>query len=102
MDNLTHTQGEDTVNEESVFLQLKGMIARIIGDDVAEIVGIQKDSIFTKDLEMDSIQIVTLAEMIQEKYGQRIDFVTWLTKKSIFKLINLRVGDVVELIVKGK
>jgi acyl carrier protein len=92
----------DNLTQESVFLQLKEMIAGIIGEDVVEIIGIQMDSRFAKDLEMDSIQIVAFAEMVQEKYGHLVDFVSWLSKKSILKLISLTIGDVVELIVRGK
>jgi acyl carrier protein len=89
-------------DKETVFLQLKAMISQVIGADVVEIIGVREDSSFIKDLEMSSIQIVEFAGMVQERYGDRVDFVAWLSKKSVLKLTRLTVGDVVKRIGAGR
>lgn len=86
---------------EIVFKQLKEFVSDIIGSDVVEEIGISRDSIFTKDLEMDSIEIVSFAEKVKRKYGREIDFISWLSKMEFQYLYNLSIGQVVDYIVKG-
>jgi len=41
---------------------------------------------------------VALAEKLQETYGERVDFVSWLSQMELDAIIGLTVGDVVEFI----
>jgi acyl carrier protein len=91
-DNTTATKGGP------VFPHLKAIIIGIIGADVAEFVEITEESAFVGDLEMDSIQIVQFAEIVNEHYGSKVDFVGWLSKKPIRRLVNLTTGDVAAFI----
>lgn len=84
-----------------VFEQLKQFITDIIGKDIAEEVEISKDSIFTKDLEMDSIEIVAFAEKVKNKYGKDHDFVNWLSGMQLEQILNLSINHVIEFIVNG-
>jgi acyl carrier protein len=88
-----------TSEQEAVFDKLRDHISEIIGSDVAEIIGIEPDSQFVKDLEMDSIQIVAFAERVIDDYGDRFDFMGWLTSRPLRQLLKLRVCDVVDQIV---
>jgi acyl carrier protein len=51
---------------------------------------------FNGDLELESLEFVALAEKLQGHYGDRVDFVSWLSSKDLDEIIALRVGDVVE------
>ncbi|MDH6306517.1 acyl carrier protein [Parabacteroides sp. PF5-5] len=86
---------------EIVFEQLKEFVADIIGSDVIEEIGITKESVFTKNLEMDSIEIVAFAEKVKKKYGHEIDFISWISQMKFQDLYNLSVGQVVDYIVSG-
>jgi len=86
---------------EVVFKQLKQFVADIVGNDVIEEIGISDESIFTKDLEMDSIEIVAFAEKVKKKYGREIDFISWISTMEFQDLYNLSVGRVVDYIVNG-
>jgi acyl carrier protein len=55
---------------------------------------------FGEDLELESIEFVALAERIQNEYGQSVDFVGWLSDKELEAIIALKVGDVVDFIVR--
>ncbi|TWP30956.1 acyl carrier protein [Apibacter muscae] len=85
--------------KEEVYEQLKKYIIEIIGEDIAEELDISPKSIFTKDLEMDSIEIVSLAEKVKTKYGDVIDFNGWLSEMEMEQLIKLSIEDIVNLIV---
>ncbi len=87
---------------DEVFAGLSGFVADIIGGDVAEEIGISPESLFTQDLEMDSIQIVAFAEKVKREYGDRVDFVSWLSGMAPEKILLLSVGQVVDFIVDGR
>ena len=84
--------------KEDIFEQLKQFISEIIGTDVVEELNVTNESIFTKDLEMDSIEIVTFAEKVNNYYGKTFDFTSWLYGIELENLINLSLGDIVDLI----
>ncbi|MDR1402201.1 MAG: acyl carrier protein [Tannerellaceae bacterium] len=86
---------------EIVFKQLSKFVGDIIGDDVIEQIGISQESIFTKNLEMDSIEIVAFAEKVKQKYGREIDFISWISGMEFQKLYNLSIGQVVDYIVNS-
>lgn len=88
-------------SNEAVFNQLKQYIADIIGEDVVEQIGVTQESIFTKDLEMDSIEIVSFAEKVKGKYGREAEFISWLSSMEFQDLLNLSVGQVTEYIANG-
>ena len=56
------------------------------------------DTSFNADLELESIEFVALAEKLQHRYGERIDFVGWISNKSLDDIIALTVGDLVRFI----
>jgi len=90
-----------TQQSEKVFKQIRQFVAEIIGNDVVDEIGVTGDSIFTKDLEMDSIEIVAFAEKVKKKYGHEVNFISWLSSMEFQYLYNLSVGQVVDYIVNG-
>jgi acyl carrier protein len=101
MDNTVMKRAEAQVSagmREEVFWRLKEIIAELIGNDAAEIIGIRKDSEFVGDLGMDSIQIVSFAEEVRNLYGNRVNFISWLSKMPFQEMLDLTVGDVVDFI----
>jgi len=84
--------------QEDIFEQLKQFISEIIGADVVEELSITKNSTFTKDLEMDSIEIVTFAKKVKTYYGENIDFINWLYTMDLNTLINLSMESVIHFI----
>ena len=87
---------EDKKNK--IYQTLKQFIVDIIGADVADEIEIIPASTFTKDLEMDSIEIVSFAEKVKAKYGDSVDFVTWFSSMDLDDLVNLKLGDIINFI----
>jgi acyl carrier protein len=81
--------------QDIIFRKLKLFVSDIIGADVAEELNISRNSIFTKDLEMDSIEIVSFIEKVNNYYGNNIDFANWLYGMDLNKLINLSMDSIV-------
>ena len=74
------------------------MIQEVIGDDWDLDQPITMETSFGDDLELESIEFVSLAEALKDEYGAEVDFVGWLSTKELDEIIQLKVGDVVEFI----
>lgn len=76
------------------------LITEVVGDELELAGPIQLTTSFNKDLELESIEFVALAEQLQDRYGEELDFVDWLANKELDEIIKLNVGDLVEFIVE--
>jgi acyl carrier protein len=74
------------------------LIREVIGEDWDLDEEITAKTSFAEDLELESIEFVSLAELLQVEYGGRVDFVPWLSNKELDEIIQLTVGDVVAYI----
>ncbi len=74
------------------------LIREVIGEEWAEEVDITLETSFSDDLELESIEFVALAELLQERYGTAVDFVGWLSDMELDQIINLKVGALVAFI----
>lgn len=74
---------------------LAGMISEVLAEDD---LGIDESTSFQEGLSFKSIELIALAELIQDRY-EGIDFVTWMTQKDLAEVLALRVGDVADFIV---
>jgi acyl carrier protein len=71
----------------------------VIGESWADDLAITRETSFNRDLELESIEFVALAEKLQETYGKRVAFAAWLAEKELGEIIGLAVGQVVDFIV---
>ena len=86
------------MNHEELFTLLKGFITEVIGAEFVEEMDITPESSFTKDLEMDSIEIVSFSEKIKAHFGDQIDFTGWLSAMDLDELINLDLNKIINYI----
>jgi len=95
MDTITSTT---KLNGSEIFDLMKQFITEVIGEEFVEEMDITMESSFTKDLEMDSIEIVSFSEKIKIHFGEQIDFTGWLSNMDLDELINLNLGTIVNYI----
>lgn len=95
MDTIT-TQTK--LNSEEIFAVLKTFITEVIGEEFAEDMDINPESSFTRDLEMDSIEIVSFSEKVKTHFGEKLDFTGWLSGMDLDQLIKLTLGDIINYI----
>jgi len=79
---------------------LTGFLKEVMGD-FADEMDITAETSFNADLELESIEFVHLAELMQDHYGEQLNFADWLSQKELEEIIDLTVGDVVEFIHKN-
>ena len=85
---------------QEVLVDVAHMIREVIAEEWAESVAIGMDTSFAKDLELESIEFVALAELLGTKYGKKINLAGWLGAKDLEEILALRVGQLVEFIVQ--
>jgi acyl carrier protein len=100
MDTVDNTSQDELepIEPGSVTPRLKDIVTEIIGEDVIEFLDFTEKSTFIADLEMDSIQIIHLAERVNDLYGNRVDFVGWLSSKPVEEILALSVSDVARFV----
>lgn len=86
------------LNSEEIFAVLKGFITEVIGEEFVEEMDISRQSSFTRDLEMDSIEIVSFSEKVKAHFGEHTDFTGWLSGMDLDQLINLTLDDIIKYI----
>jgi acyl carrier protein len=84
--------------QQEILADVAEMIREIVAEDWVRDLEIGMETSFATDLELESIEIVALSEKLQEHYGDRVDFVGWLSGMEIDEIISLRVGQLVEFI----
>ena len=91
-----------TARKEKVLTEVAQIIREVMGTD-AEISGeIGMKTMFSADLELESVEFVVLAEKVQQKYGTRNNLIQWFSGKELDEMINLTVGDLVSFIVESE
>jgi len=85
-------------HQDQVLTTLAAILRDVIGESWADDLDIGRDTSFNRDLELESIEFVALAEKLQTEYGGRVDFAGWLADKDLGQIIELTVGEVVDFI----
>lgn len=90
---------ESAVKQE-ILEEVATMIRQVIGEEWVQTASITLDTTFAEDLELESIEIVALAEQVQGRYGDDVDFPGWFGALDVDAIIGLTVGQLVERIVE--
>ncbi len=92
------SQAQAKERQEETLAVVTELIHEVIGEDWVRETPIDMETSFGDDLEFESIEVVTLSEKLQERYGEKVNFVGWLSELELDEIINLRVGQLVEFI----
>jgi len=94
----------DTRNQplfESVHTTVEGAIVGVVGRWYYDECQVGLESTFAEDIELESMEVMEIAENLIETYEGKVDFVTWFSAMELEDLVELTLGDVVEFIVKS-
>lgn len=85
-------------SKADVLEQLIAIIRTAVAEDWIEDFEINEQTSFNDDLELESIEFVSIAESIQAHYGQQVGFLEWLSSMKIEQIIDLTVGDLADFV----
>jgi acyl carrier protein len=95
------TETRDTAALQAQVLdEVREVLADVIGEDYVSELDVEMETAFRADLDIESIEFVAMGEVLRERYGDRIDFVEWLTTMELDDIIALTVGELVDHIVE--
>ena len=86
------------LSNDEIFDVLNQFITEVIGEEFVDEMDITPDSSFTKDLEMDSIEIVAFSEKVKIHFGENINFTGWLSNMDLDEIISLKLSDIINYI----
>lgn len=70
----------------------------VIGDPDLQHIPITMETTFGGDLELESIEFVALADRLRTEFGERVNFVAFLSQMNVDDMVSLTVGDVVRYV----
>ncbi|MGW2327586.1 acyl carrier protein [Streptomyces sp. NPDC001700] len=76
------------------------MLRTMLDEEGLDDIEVAMDTRFTDDLELESIDLVTLAGTLQDRYGQEVNFAEFVADLELDEIIGLTVGQLVEYIVR--
>ena len=79
---------------EELLAVVQRLILEVMDEEEGE-VEVSLESHFQRDLELESIELIALGDLLVERYGDQLDFAGWLTQLSLDDLAELKVGDLV-------
>ncbi len=71
------------------------MLVEVVGEDFLLDVEVGPETTFNDDLALESIEFVALAERLQQRYGDRVDFAGFLAGMDLDQVMTMTVGDLV-------
>jgi len=95
---LSATQNPAEIDRASILATVAELLDDVIGDEYELDIEITPETSFSEDVELESIEFVRLSELLQEKYGEGVDFVGWFSGLDVDQIISLTVGELVEFI----
>lgn len=84
---------------EQVLAEVGEMIGQILNAYGMDELEVEMQTLFHEDLEMESIDLVTLAAQLADKYGPEVNLAEFLADKDLEDVIGLTIGDVVNYVV---
>jgi acyl carrier protein len=84
-------------NDET-FGDVVRLIVEVLGQEFLVDVEITGDTTFNGDLGLESIEFVVLTDKLNERYGERVDFVAFLADMDIDEIMAMSVGRLVTYI----
>ncbi|WP_103339288.1 acyl carrier protein [Amycolatopsis sp. CA-126428] len=86
-------------NEVTVLAQLSEMLRELLEEYGLDDTEITMDTTFHDDLELESVDLVALSGQLRERYGDRVNFATFIAERDLDEIIALTVGELVRYIV---
>lgn len=75
--------------------EVVALLVEVMGEDFVSAAEVGPETTFTEDLALESIEFVALAERLRERFGDRLDFASFLAGMDLGQILTMTVGDLV-------
>ncbi|WP_442805343.1 acyl carrier protein [Streptomyces sp. GMR22] len=84
----------------AVLAEISGMLRTMLDEYGLDDIEVTMETRFTEDLELESIDLVTLAGSLEARYGRQVNFAEFVADLELDEIIDLTVGRLVEYVVR--
>lgn len=77
---------------------VSGMLLEILEDNALDDIAITADSTFYEGLGLESIDLVALAGMLTDRYGEHVNLAEFLAEKELDEIVALTVGQLADYV----
>ncbi|WP_163511488.1 acyl carrier protein [Fodinicola acaciae] len=88
----------EVVQQSPTFQRVAELLAELVGGADLLVVPITADTTFHEDLQLESVDLVTFAGILDEEFGGRVNLPAYLSELDLSEVIDLRVGDIVDYV----
>ncbi|MFE3324319.1 acyl carrier protein [Streptomyces sp. NPDC059176] len=92
----TRPKGRLSAEQDAILADITDMIELVLDGYGLDDHDVGMDTRFTRDLEFESIDLVTLAGHLEDRYGQTVNFAEFVASMELEEIIELTVGRLVE------
>jgi acyl carrier protein len=85
-------------SREAVFDAISQMLREVLDELGTDDVEITEATSFNEDLELESIDLVSLTALIAQRWGETVNLAEFLAEKGLDEVIALKVGDLVDFV----
>lgn len=85
-------------SRDVVFTEIAAMLRQVLDELGVDDVEITEQTSFNEDLELESIDLVTLTGLISQRWGEPVNLAEFLADKDLDEVIALKVGDLVDFV----
>ncbi|GAB3726062.1 phosphopantetheine-binding protein [Amycolatopsis oliviviridis] len=89
----------ETVPAETVLADIAVMLRELLEEYGLDDAEIGRDTKFHDDLELESVDLVTLSGRLREHYGDKVNFAEFIAERELDEIIALTVGELVDHVV---
>jgi acyl carrier protein len=86
---------------ESVQATVVGTIIDVVGQEFYEECEVGLDSTFAEDIELESMEMMEIAERLMQRYEGKVDFIAWFADMELEEIIELTLGQLIDFIVRS-
>ena len=90
-----------TFDTSDAYADITECLVAVIGDEFLVDIDITRETTFSRDIELESIEFVALAERLRQRYGGRVDFTSFIAGLTIDEILALTVGDLAAYITRS-
>ncbi|MFC7309039.1 acyl carrier protein [Streptomyces monticola] len=95
---MTSTSTAENTGEAAVLAEVTDALRSVLDDVELDDAPITMDTRFVEDLDLESIDLVTLTSELRQRYGDQVDFPAWFASLELSEIIGLTVGQLVHYI----
>lgn len=88
----------DVVQRSQTFQRIVELLGELVGGADLLGVDITRETSFHADLELESVDLVTFAGILDEEFGDRVNLPEYLSELDLSEVVDLRVGQIADYV----